>query len=176
MNRGKQIPLRAASLVFFDLETTGLRPDRGARISEMAVADQDGVRFDWSSDQDPPADPTVARQLPHLVEHLQAGIVVGHNLPFDFRFLTYEAERLDAGGLDVRYADTLGLARTLLPEQDGYELGTLLAVFGLGPEEDLHTAVGDVLATRALFWALADYGDLKSVEDVGTKRLSWNVS
>lgn len=35
-------PLRTAPLVFFDLETTALRPDRGGRICEMAVVDAEG--------------------------------------------------------------------------------------------------------------------------------------
>ena len=175
MNHQNQIPLRAIPLVFFDLETTGLRPDRRGRISEMAVADQDGVRFEWSSEQNPPADPVVARQIPRLVEHLQDEIVVGHNLPFDFRFLTYEAERLGVGGLDVQFADTLGLAHELLPGRDGYELGALLAAFDLAPVEELHTAVGDVLATRTLFWRLVNHGDLDTLADIGVKRLRWNA-
>jgi DNA polymerase III epsilon subunit-like protein len=33
-------PLRTAPLVFFDLETTAVRPDRGGRISEIAVVDE----------------------------------------------------------------------------------------------------------------------------------------
>ncbi|WP_146110112.1 hypothetical protein [Salinibacter sp. 10B] len=42
--------------MFFDLETTGLRPDRGARITEMAVVDQECIRFDWAADAEPPSD------------------------------------------------------------------------------------------------------------------------
>ena len=49
-------PIRIASVVFFDLETTGLRPDRGARITEMAVVDQEGIRFNWAADAEPPSD------------------------------------------------------------------------------------------------------------------------
>lgn len=78
-------------LFFFDLETTALRPDRGGRIREMAVVDVQGLRFDWRSDATPPRDDAVAHQLPRLVDHLEAGIVVGHNLQFDFRFVTYES-------------------------------------------------------------------------------------
>lgn len=175
MSRWTDRPLRTVRFIFFDLETTALRPDRGGHIREMAVADADGIRFDWSSEQVPPDDAAVTRQLPRLIQHLQSGVVVGHNLSFDFRFLTYEAERLGLSGLDVQFADTLGLARRLLPDQDGYELGPLLAVFDLRPEEELHTAVGDVLATRTLFWHLVDHGDLDTLADVGVKRLNWNA-
>jgi DNA polymerase III epsilon subunit-like protein len=168
-------PLRTASLVFFDLETTGLRPDRGGRICEMAVVDQDGVRFNWTSDSDRPSDDAVARRLPPLIDQFTNSVVIGHNLPFDFRFLTYEAERLDRDGIDLRFADTLGLARRLLPARDRYRLGALLTAFGAEPTEELHTAVGDALATRTLFWHLVDRGDLDTLADVGVKRLSWNA-
>jgi DNA polymerase III epsilon subunit-like protein len=159
--------------VFFDLETTGLRPDRGARITEMAVVDRDGIQFDWTSDRVPPEDPVVARQLKTLCRHLEAGVVVGHNLQFDLRFLSYESERLGLPGLDLRFADTLGLARRLLPDEDDHQLGSLLSTFDAGPPEDLHTAVGDALATRAFFWHLVDHGDLETLADAGVKRLRW---
>jgi len=174
MTRWSTRPLRVASLVFFDLETTGLRPDRGGRIREMAVVDRDGVRFEWTSQEKPPSDEAVVRRLPTLVDHLQRGVVVGHNLAFDFRFLTYEAERLGLRGVDVPFADTLGLARTLLPEKEDHQLGSLLRAFDLDPEEELHTAVGDALATRTLFWHLVDHGDLDTLADVGVKRLRWH--
>ena len=140
----------------------------------MAVVDEGGVRFDWTSPRDSPRDKAVARQLSRLVAHLESGIVVGHNLAFDFRFVTYEAERLGLEGLDVRYIDTLGLARTLLSDADSHRLGAVLAAVGAAPEEDLHTAVGDALATRTLFWKLVARGDLKTLSDTGMKRLRWH--
>jgi len=171
-------PLRTAPLVFFDLETTALRPDRGGRIREMAVADAQGIRFDWCSDAAPPRDDAVAAQLPRLIQHLETGIVVGHNLQFDFRFVTYESRRLSGsglGGLDLRFADTLGLARSLLNAPDTHQLGTLLGHFDAAPEEALHTAVGDALATRTLFWHLVEHGELRTLADIDVRRLQWNA-
>jgi DNA polymerase III epsilon subunit-like protein len=170
-------PLRTAPLVFFDLETTALRPDRGGRICEMAVVDHEGIAFDWTSVENPPPDAAVARQCPRLLDALKNQVVVGHNLSFDFRFVTYECRRLSArghSGLDLRYIDTLGLARSLLDAPNDYELGTLLAHFNAAPEETLHTAVGDALATRTLFWHLVDAGDLTTLADAGVKRLRWH--
>jgi DNA polymerase III epsilon subunit-like protein len=168
-------PLRTATLLFFDLETTALRPDRGGHIREMAVVDQDGIRFDWRSDAASPRDDAVAARLPRLIEHLETGVVVGHNLQFDFRFVTYEAERLGLGGLDVRFADTLGLARSLLDAPDTHQLGMLLGHFDAAPEEELHTAVGDALATRTLFWRLVEHGGLQTLADIDVRRLQWNA-
>lgn len=168
-------PIRTASLVFFDLETTALRPDRGGRICEIAVIGADGVQLDWSTDRDPPPDEAVRSQLPLLIEALQTGIVVGHNLSFDFHFLTYEAERLGHDGVDVRFADTLGLARRVLPDRDDYQLESLVAPIEAKPAGTLHTAVGDARATRALFWHLVDEHEIETLSDLGVKRLSWNA-
>lgn len=175
MTTWTDLPLRTAPLFFFDLETTALRPDRGGRIREMAVVDQNGIRFDWRGDAASPRDDAVAHQLPKLVDHLEAGIAVGHNLHFDVRFLTYEAERLGLGGLDLRFADTLGLARSLLDVPDTYQLGALLSHFDAEPEEDLHTAVGDALATRTLFWHLVEHGGLQTLSDAHVQRLQWGM-
>jgi DNA polymerase III epsilon subunit-like protein len=175
MRQRFDLPLRAASLVFFDLETTALRPDRGGRICEMAVVGPDGIRFDWTSGSDSPKDEALGRQISVLSEALQGNVVAGHNLQFDFHFLTYEAERLGQNGLDVRFIDTLGLSRELIPGRDDYQLGSLLAAFNAEPVEELHTAIGDALATRTLFWKLVDHNDLKTLSDAGMKRVSWNM-
>ncbi|MFO8098389.1 MAG: 3'-5' exonuclease [Salinibacter sp.] len=166
-------PLRTAPLRFVDLETTGLRPDRGARIAEMAIVDESGVQFKWTSPHDPPRDAAVATQLPRLIAHLEDGIVVGHNLSFDFRFVTYEAERLGCSGLDVRFVDTLRLARTTLETAPSHRLGALLDAVGATPETELHTAVGDAVAARTLFWQLVERGGLTTLADAGLKRLRW---
>lgn len=165
--------LRTAPLIFFDLETTALRPDRGGRICEMAVVDQSGIQFDWCSASAPPRDDDVSHQLRRLVPLLEAGVVVGHNLQYDLRFLTYEAERLKLGRVDLYFADTLGLARALLDAPDTYQLGDALGGFDAAPEERLHTAVGDALATRTLFWHLVEHGGLQTLSDAHVRRLQW---
>lgn len=168
-------PIRAARVVFFDLETTGLRPDRGASITEMALVGPDGLQYNWQSPTNSPRDSAVANELPVLCDHLQGSIVVGHNLQFDFRFLTYEAERLGLSGLDLQFTDTLGLARELLSQREDYQLGSLLTTVDAAPKEKLHTAAGDAFATRSLFWTLVEKEELETLADVGVKRLSWNA-
>ncbi|MCS3666418.1 DNA polymerase III epsilon subunit-like protein [Salinibacter ruber] len=137
----------------------------------MAVVDQNGIRFDWCSDGASPRDDAVSRQLPLLVGHLESGIVVGHNLQFDFRFLTYEAERLALGGLDLRFADTSGLARSLFNVPDTYQLKDLLSHFGAAQRKTLHRATGDALATRTLFWHLVEHDSLQTLSDARVQRL-----
>lgn len=141
------------------------------------MVDHTGIVFDWTSAEAPPADATVARQLPRLLAALETQVVVGHNLSFDFRFVTYECQRLSAlgrTGLDLQYIDTLGLARSLLDAPTDHALGPLLAHFDVAPDDELHTAVGDASATRTLFWHLVDAGDLTTLADAGVKRLRWH--
>ncbi|MCS4034495.1 DNA polymerase III epsilon subunit-like protein [Salinibacter ruber] len=101
--------------------------------------------------------------------------MVGHNLQFDVRFLTHEAGRLGLSGLDLRFTDTLGLARSLLDVPDTYQLGALLSHFDTAPEEALHTAVGDALATRTLFWHLVEHDSLQTLSDAHVQRLQWGT-
>jgi DNA polymerase III epsilon subunit-like protein len=129
-------------------------------------------------------DRTVLPHLARLTDVLKRGVVIGHNLAFDFDFLTYEIERLrktaDASGtalvhgmaLRVRFVDTLGLARRLVDAPD-YELGTLLERFGVRPDEPLHTALGDAFATRALFARLTDHPEISTLADAGLQKLAW---
>jgi DNA polymerase III epsilon subunit-like protein len=159
-------------LLFFDIETSGLRPDRGARITELAVVDHAAVRYDWKQNRD---GSPLTEELPILTQHLSRGVVIGHNLQFDFRFIAYEADRLGIPGPRLLYIDTLGLAPQLLDRTADFRLETLLAYFSLSPEVELHTARGDAWATRALFWALVEEGDLDTLADAGLKRLDWTA-
>jgi DNA polymerase III epsilon subunit-like protein len=165
-------PISVASLLFFDLETTGLRPDRGARITELAVVDHATVRYDWKHKR---GRTSVAEQLPILIDHLSRGVVVGHNLQFDFRFVAYEADRLGLPGPRLQYIDTLGLARRLLNESADFQLGMLLSHFGISLTSEVHTALGDAWATRALFWALVKHSGLRTLAEANVKPLSWTT-
>lgn len=174
MDRWADCPIRVASLVFFDLETTGLRPDRGARITEIAVVGAEAARYVWASDRSPPPDEVTVRQLRALRKHLRDAVVVGHNLQFDFGFLAHEADRLGLDGPRLRFIDTLGLARRLLDAEDA-RLDALVRHLDLDPEGELHTALGDARATRALFWRLVDHGDLDTLGEAGLKQLHWSA-
>jgi DNA polymerase III epsilon subunit-like protein len=164
-------PIEVAALLFFDIETSGLRPDRGARITEIAVLDRQGLRFSW--EQATGAD-DVDEHLPTLFHYLSGGVVVGHNVGFDFRFVAYVANRLGYQGPNVRFIDTLALARKVL-EADDYRLETLVEICSISPEGALHAARVDVRATRTLFWELVERGGIETLSDAGMKRLDWST-
>lgn len=171
----RALPIHTVSFVFLDVETSGLRPDRGGRLTEIAVVGRAGPLLDWRG---PAGDDAALRAAwPDLTHHLGAGVVVGHNLAFDLRFLAREADRLRLpGGLDVRFIDTLPLARRLVEAVPDHRLGTLLGAFGLTPAKPLHTAVVDAAATRALFWQLVTHGGLATVAEAGLQRVRWRPS
>lgn len=169
-------PLRVSTLLFFDIETTGLRPDRGGRITEMAVVARDAVRFQWRcAAGHEHGEPALEQALPPLFDQLRTGVVVGHNLQFDLGFIAYEAERHGLEGPQLRYIDTLGLARRLADEVADYRLETLLGAFGLPVSDDLHTALADARATQSLFWRLVDEGGCETLADAGLRRLNWST-
>lgn len=166
-----QRPVRVASFAFFDLETTGLRPDRGAKITEAAVVSRDRALLHWQRDA-AGARPLPAL-LPRLLDRLQGRIVVGHHLQFDFQFVAYEARRHGLTGPALQFIDTLGLARNVFGSSQDMRLEALLRHFDLVPNEPLHQALVDAKATRALFWALVDEGDFQTLADAGAKPLTW---
>jgi len=165
--------IRPASFVFLDIETTGLHPDRGARITEVAVLDDSGVRF--ATEVDAGDDALLSTKMPYLLNQLRAGVVVGHNVQFDLRFIAYEADRLGHDGPDLYFIDTLGLARNVLPRQSDHRLEATLDAFHITPQGDLHTAITDARAVRTLFWRLLAHGDFPTLADAGLKPLKWTA-
>lgn len=164
-----------ASLRFFDIETTGLRPDKGALITEIALLDRNKAVCDWSISEDEDYLSELQVRLPSLIEHLNGGVVIGHNVSFDLNFIAYFADKLGISGPSLRIIDTLGLARKLLPERNSYRLGDLLDYFDISVKGELHSARTDAEATRALFWILVSLGDFSTLDGIGMKKIEWST-
>lgn len=167
--------IELAVFCFLDIETSGLFASKGARITEIALLDRGGERFYWDLSESAGSNKPLANQLPGLFKHLQSGIVVGHNVTYDLKFIASETERSGFAGFRVKYIDTLALARKLRIEgSQGLQLQELLQYFNIQIEGQLHTARVDAKATRALFWKLVEYGELKTLNDTLMKQLSWS--
>jgi DNA polymerase III epsilon subunit-like protein len=167
--------VEVASFAFFDIETTGLHPDRGAKITEIAILPRSGQRFHWTQPENDIGDKYLSEQLSAVLAHLTTGVVVGHNVGFDLRFIAYETERLGFRGPDVLYIDTLGLARNFCNNTKDYTLSSLLNAFDISIKGPLHTAIVDARATRALFWKLINYGNIETLAQAGMQRLNWST-
>ncbi|NBC03625.1 MAG: 3'-5' exonuclease [Bacteroidetes bacterium] len=165
--------IELANLIFFDIETTGLRPDRGAEISEVSIINRNSHVFTWKKKTKSDVD-VFSKHLPDTLKHLKNGVVVGHNLSFDFWFISYEADRLGIAGPNIRFIDTLSLARKILPDRNSYQLNVLLKEFDIKVNGKLHTAITDTEATRALFWKLIEKGGISTVGEARLKKLNWS--
>ncbi len=168
-NRLLQLPLSDVPFVLFDVESTGLEPQHGDRICEIALVHwrggvQHGVYETLVNPGRPispdafavnkiPAHllnnaPPFARVVDALLRQIEGAVLVAHNAPFDFSFLNTELIRLGKPTLNNPLVDTLQLARIFLV-QDRYNLGSLAR--SLGVERPSHRAMSDVVALKAVF-------------------------
>lgn len=168
-NQLLQLPLSDVPFVLFDVESTGLEPQNGDRVCEIALVHwQGGVqRSSYQTLINPgrpispdafavnkiPANllaqsPSFAAVSETLLGHLEGKVLVAHNAPFDFSFLNVELLRLEKSPLNNPLVDTLQLARTFL-NHERYNLAALSRA--LGVESPSHRAMSDVVALKALF-------------------------
>ena len=181
--------IHSAEIVVFDVETTGLFPQDGDRIVEIAamkvkggkVVDQfyslvnpkrpipaqatniNQIPEDMVADA-PPADAV----LPRLIDFISGGCVAGHNARFDMGFLCYElslfGRRLKD---DTPVVDTLKMAKGLLPYLSSYKLSYLARSLGVTVTQT-HRAMADVELTVAVLLRMMEMAADKNADDVGT--------
>jgi DNA polymerase-3 subunit epsilon len=159
-------------IVMLDFETTGLSPESGDRITEVAalriaggeIVDRYvslvncGVRIppfitsltgisQAMVDGAPPAEEVV----PELIEFIGADTLAAHNASFDEKFLKAEGARL---GHDCRHEGlvcSVKLSRRVLPGMPSYKLGELARVLGIAFRGTAHRAEADAeVAARLL--------------------------
>lgn len=153
-----------------DLETTGLDPSHGDRITEIGIAIwQNGEIVDrYQSLVNPqrkiPAfvqdltgitDAMVRKARPSQEVLLEAMGVIGdmplvaHNASFERKFLNAELEKISEN-YSVDLICSLLLSRRVFPNLSGYKLGDLVSKFGL-PKGQAHRALSDAEMTAHLF-------------------------
>lgn len=151
-------------IVMLDFETTGLSPETGDRITEVAALRIAGGRIveryvslvncgvrippfitqltgisQQMVDSAPPADEVV----PQLLDFIGADTLAAHNASFDEKFLKAEGALL---GRDCRHGGlvcSLKLARRVFPGMDSYKLGQLARVLGIRFGGRAHRAEAD---------------------------------
>lgn len=158
------------SLLAFDLETTGLDPERDSIIEIGAVRFRGSrVEDEWSTLVNPgrPLDPVIkdltgitdemltnAPRLAQVIQDFQdfAGdcIVLGHNVRFDLSFLQPKGIFQHNLGLD-----TYTIASVLLPSAGRYNLAGLASALAV-PVMTSHRALEDAHTTRQVFLRLYD--------------------
>jgi DNA polymerase III subunit epsilon len=124
--------------VLFDTETTGLDPQTGDRVLEVAALElinelptgrhfhalinperdipEEASRVHGFTSVDVAGKPLFAEVAAALADFFQDSPLIAHNAPFDFGFLNAEFRRLEMPVLaSSRMIDTLALAKTRFP-------------------------------------------------------------
>ena len=164
--------------IVLDTETTGLSPDRGARLTEIAaVMVRDGEidhETKFSTLLDPECNipyhitkitgitnkmvfgkPKIHEVLPEFLEFIGDNILVIQNASFDLRFLDYYCSSCNLGSIGNYYIDTIHLSKKLFKGK--HNLDAIIDRLGIEiPEKSRHRAMGDVLATAEAFIIMVD--------------------
>ncbi len=180
------------SFVVFDLETTGLNPYRHKIIEIGAVKIVNGIITERFSKFINPLVPVpyeieeltgisdsmlakaglVEDVLPEFLEFCEGSVVVAHNAVFDVNFIRLKANELGLT-VDFTVADTMTMARFLLPELKTFNLKSVTKATGVILENH-HRAVDDAEATAGILLKFFDMLKEKSITTL--KQLNeWGV-
>ena len=170
-------PLRDLTYVVFDTETTGLLPEEGDEIVQIAgLRLVNGRRvtgevFDILVDPARPIPPKatevhgisdamvqgapdVAEALTRFHHFTEGAVLIAHNAPFDMTFLRRREAEIGRS-FDHPILDTVLLSAVVYGLTESHSLDALSQRLGITiPEEARHTAIGDTIATADAFLKL----------------------
>lgn len=176
--------MQSSGVTVFDLETTGLSPSYGDRITEIGaiklcgnklcgvfqtlvnpernipekIVEITGITNEMVADK-----PTISQVLPLFVDFIGDDILVAHNAKFDTSFLRYELKEC---GIDKNFDTycTLLNSRKEVKTSANFKLSTLKNHFNLKPMGAMHRALSDAYVTAQLY--------LKLTKNWGTDTMS----
>lgn len=96
--------------------------------------------------------PTIEEVLPKFFDFVGDDIVIGHNITFDLRFISWWSYLTLKKDFLNRYVDTLSLSRKVFPECENHTLETLTEFLSL--PRSAHRSEADCIATKALYDAI----------------------
>ncbi|NGZ84838.1 3'-5' exonuclease [Duganella aceris] len=152
------------SIVMLDFETTGLSPDMGDRITEVAALRIRGGRvveryvslinckvripsfitgLTGITQAMVDGAPPVAKVLPELLDFIGDDALSAHNASFDEKFLRAEAARLALNPRHSALVCSLKLSRRVFPQLSSYKLGNLSGELGIKFRSAAHRAESD---------------------------------
>lgn len=196
LQNAKEIDLKEAEYVVFDIETTGLSVTSNKIIEIAGVKMKDGKEIDRFAQFVNPHEripyniqqltnitddmvqdaPELEDVLPKFMEFAGDCILVAHNAKFDLGFIQANLKRLGRAETDNPVLDTLELARLLFPAMKNHRLNTLADKFKVSLENH-HRAIDDSIALgHVLFQLLKEaaergYTHLNRLNDDAGKNL-----
>ncbi|MDD6304086.1 MAG: PolC-type DNA polymerase III [Lachnospiraceae bacterium] len=155
--------------VVFDIETTGFSPLVNKIIEIGAVKVEKGSiteRFSTFVNPEVPIPfhienltgikddmvitaPVIAEVMPEFLAFCDGAVMVAHNADFDMSFIKYNCDRLSIP-YDFTIADTVAMARMLLPNLNRFKLDTVARALNISLENH-HRAVDDAACTAEIF-------------------------
>ena len=180
-------PIENVEFVVLDVETTGLEPDWGHRVCEVALVVWRGRteidRF-WTLVNpgravDPTAtlinnltdemlrdEPPISTILPILRDKLSDRVLVAYNASFDTGFLRSEFRHAGEELPPFDVVDVMTLARCLLPDLRRFPLVQVANALDV-QVHGAHRAMADVEATGLVFFRLLDRLAAQGVDTLG---------
>ena len=172
------------NFVVFDLETTGFSPVQDRIIEIGAVRIENGrIAARYSKFVNPQIpipfrieqltsindsmvqdEETIETILPEFLQFCDGAALVGHNVFFDISFIEENCDRLGIAH-DFTYADTVTLARAMLPNLSRFKLDNVAKALNI-PLGHHHRAVDDAECTAGIFLKFLDM-----LHDRGISRL-----
>ena len=176
--------MQNSGVTVFDLETTGLSPSYGDRITEIGaiklvgnklcgvfqtlvnpgrkipdkIVEITGITNEMVADK-----PTIGQVLPLFVDFIGDDILAAHNAKFDASFLRYELKECGINKNFDTYCTLLN-SRKEIKTSANFKLATLKNHFNLKPMGAMHRALSDAYVTAQLY--------LKLTKNWGTDTMS----
>jgi DNA polymerase III epsilon subunit family exonuclease len=170
----------------FDTETTGLSPDLGDRVVEIAAIriKGDKVMGTFESLINPGRDiseaafnvnhisarmlisaPRSQEIMPRFLDFIEGSCLCAYNAGFDLGFLNNELQLMGKGQLEgTIVVDALRIAKGLLPGLERYALWFVAEKLGI-KQEQAHRALSDVKLTLGVFNKLREIAQIKGIVD-----------
>ena len=154
--------------VVLDCETSGLSPTSNEIIEVALIKYVNGELVDTFSSLVAPSSPISSRitaitgitnadlknapsaedVIPIVWSFIEGFVLVGHNIPFDIKFLKEEFTKNGYKG-QFDYVDTLQLARSAFPDFPNHKLATCIEKLSLS-DGQTHRALDDIICTQRL--------------------------
>jgi DNA polymerase-3 subunit epsilon len=170
----------------FDTETTGLSPDSGDRVVELAAIRFKGEKklasfqrlvnplrkvseaafnVNHISDEMLKDCPEMKEVMPDFLSFIKDSCLCSYNAGFDMKFIDYELGLLGRPHLESEVVvDVLKMARRLLPGLERYALWFVAERLGIMGSQE-HRALADVEMTLEAFYRLKGILWLKGITD-----------